>query len=58
MLLNLTNKESGVIKNTAIKVTFEAVENLIKNSIDKNKLNIAYKKDLEQAKIALKKTIT
>ena len=46
------------VKNTAIKVTFEAVENLIKNSIDKNKLNIAYKKDLEQAKIALKKTIT
>ena len=34
----------------------ETVENVIKNSIDKNKLENLYIKSLEQAKIALKQT--
>jgi len=44
------------IKNISVKISIEAVENLIKNSIDKNKLENLYNKNLEQAKIALKQT--
>ena len=43
------------IKNISIKISIEAVENLIKNSINKNKLENIYIKSLEQTKIALKK---
>ena len=42
------------IKNISVKVSIEAVENLIKNSIDKDKLEKLYSKNLEQAKISLK----
>ena len=42
------------IKNIAIKISIEAAENLIKNSIDKNKLENLYKKSLYEAKSALK----
>ena len=44
------------IKNISVKISIETVENLIKNSIDKNKLENLYSKSLEQAKIALKQT--
>ena len=44
------------IKNISVKISIEAVENLIKNSIDKNKLENLYTKSLQQAKIALKQT--
>ena len=44
------------IKNMSIKISIEATENLIKNSIDKNKLENLYNKSLEQTKIALKQT--
>ena len=44
------------IKNISIKVSMEAVEHLIKNSIDKNKLEKIYTKSLEQAKSELKRT--
>ena len=44
------------IKNISVKISIEAVENLIKNSIDKNKLENLYAKSLEQAKNALKQT--
>ena len=44
------------IKNISVKISIEVVENLIKNSIDKNKLENLYTKSLEQAKIALKQT--
>ena len=51
-------KENAIkdIKKISIKISIEAVENLIKNSIDKNKLANLYIKNLEQTKIALKKT--
>ena len=42
------------IKNTSIKISIKAVETIIKNSIDKNKLENLYSKNLDQAKIALK----
>ena len=42
------------IKNISVKISIEAVEHLIKNSIDKNKLEKFYTKSLEQAKSSLK----
>ena len=49
-------KESALrdIKNTSIKISILAVEHLIKNSIDKNKLEKFYTNSLEQAKTSLK----
>ena len=42
------------IKNISVKISMEAVEHLIKNSIDKNKLEKLYIKSLEQTKTSLK----
>ena len=51
-------KENAIkdIKNISVRISIEAVEKLIKNSIDKNKLENLYTKSLQQAKIALKQT--
>jgi F-type H+-transporting ATPase subunit b len=43
------------IKNTAVKITIQSVERLLKNSIDKNKLDKLYLSSLEETKLALKK---
>ena len=53
-------KEKAIkdIKNISVKISTEAVKNLIINSIDKNKLENLYVKSLEQAKSALKQTKT
>ena len=42
------------IKNISVKISMDAVEHLIKNSIDKIKLEKFYTKSLEQAKTSLK----
>ncbi len=42
------------IKNISVKISMKTVENLIKNSIDKNKLEKLYTKSLEQTKTSLK----
>ena len=42
------------IKKISVKISIEAAEYLIKNSIDKNKLEKLYAKSLEQAKTSLK----
>jgi len=44
------------IKNISVKISIDAVQYLIKNSIDKNKLEKLYTKNLEQAKTVLKNT--
>jgi len=44
------------IKNISIKISIEAVEHLIKNSIDKNKIEKIYIESLEQVKVSLKST--
>ena len=44
------------IKNFSVRISIAAVESLVKNSIDKNKLENLYKKSLEKTKIALKQT--
>ena len=43
------------IKNISVKISMETVEHLIKNSIDKSKLEKLYIKSLEQAKTSLKR---
>ena len=42
------------IKNISVKISIQAVEHLIKNSIDKNKLEKLYENSLKQTKILLK----
>ena len=42
------------IKNISVKIGMEAVELLIRNSVDKNKLEKLYTNSLEQAKTSLK----
>ncbi len=44
------------IKNISIKISIDTVEKLIKNSIDKSKLEKIYSESLEQAKNSLKST--
>ena len=44
------------IKNLSIRVSVEAVEHLIKNSIDKNKIEKIYTESLDQVKDSLKHT--
>ena len=42
------------IKNISVKISVDAVEHLIKNSIDQNKLEKIYNENLEQVKTSLK----
>ena len=44
------------IKNASIGISLEVVEHLIKNSIDKKKLEKLYTESFEEAKTALKRT--
>ena len=55
-IIQMKEKALKDMKNMSIKISIEATENLIKNSIDKNKLENLYNKSLEQTKIALKQT--
>tara|TARA_B100001939_G_C16763180_1_gene539215 strand:+ start:277 stop:774 length:498 start_codon:yes stop_codon:yes gene_type:complete len=43
------------IKNASVKIALESVEKLIKNSLDKSKLDKIYSSSLEETKLALKK---
>ena len=43
------------IRNASVKVAVESVENLIRNSLDKSKLDKIYSSSLEETKLALKK---
>tara|TARA_B100000123_G_C25686488_1_gene408852 strand:- start:49 stop:546 length:498 start_codon:yes stop_codon:yes gene_type:complete len=43
------------IKNASVKIAIESVEKLIKNSLDKSKLDNIYSASIEETKLALKK---
>tara|TARA_B100000941_G_C28316156_1_gene454131 strand:+ start:268 stop:765 length:498 start_codon:yes stop_codon:yes gene_type:complete len=43
------------IKNASVKIAIDSVEKLIKNSLDKSKLDKIYSSSLEETKLALKK---
>ena len=42
------------IKNASVKIAIESVQNLLKNSIDKSKLDKILKESVEETKLALK----
>jgi len=46
------------IKNISVKISIEVVENLIKNAIDKKRLENIFVQSLDETKTALKKTKT
>ena len=51
----LKNQALKDIKNASVKIAMESVEKLIKNSMDKSKLDRIYSSSLEETKLALKK---
>ena len=51
----LKNQALKDIKNTSVKIDIESVEKLLKNSIDKSKLDKIYLSSIEETKLALKK---
>ncbi len=51
----LKNQALKDIKNSSVKIAIESVEKLIKNSLDKSKLDKIYNSSLEETKLALKK---
>ena len=51
----LKNQAEKDIKNASVKIALEAVEKLIKNSLDKSKLDKIYSSSIEETKLALKK---
>ena len=51
----LKNQALRDIKNASVKIAIESVEKLIKNSLDKSKLDKIYSSSIEETKIALKK---
>ena len=53
-IAQMRNNALKDIKNISVKISMEAVEHIIKNSIDKNKLEKLYIKNLEQVKTSLK----
>ncbi len=50
-------KEAAIkeIKDTSIKIAIDSVKKIISTSVDKNKLDAIFEKDLEEAKTELKK---
>ena len=51
----LKNQAVKDIKNASVKIAIESVEKLIKNSLDKSKLDKIYNSSIEETKLALKK---
>ena len=51
----IKNQAVKDIKNASVKIAIESVEKLIKNSLDKSKLDKIYSSSIEETKLALKK---
>ena len=51
----LKNQALKDIKNTSVKIAMESVKKLLKNSLDKSKLDKIYMSSIEETKLALKK---
>ena len=54
-ITQLKNQAVKDIKNASVKIAIDSVEKLIKNSIDKSKLDKIYSSSIEETKLALKK---
>ena len=51
----IKNQAEKDIKNASVKIAIESVEKLIKNSLDKSKLDKIYTSSIEETKLALKR---
>ena len=51
----MKNQALKDIKNASVKISIQAVEVLLKNSLDKNKLNKIFDTSIEDTKSALKR---
>ena len=51
----LKNQALKDIKNTSVRIAIESVEKLLKNSLDKSKLDKIYLSSIEEIKLTLKK---
>ena len=51
----LKNQALKDIKNTSVRIALDSVEKLLKNSLDKSKLDKIYLSSIEETKLALKK---
>ena len=51
----LKNQALKDIKNTSVRIALDSVEKLLKNSLDKSKLDKIYMSSIEETKLALKK---
>jgi F-type H+-transporting ATPase subunit b len=51
----MKNQALKDIKNTSVKISIQAVEVLLKNSLDKNKLNKIFSSSVEETKSAIKR---
>ena len=54
----MKNQALKDIKNASVKISIQAVEVLLKNSLDKNKLNKIFDSSVEETKTALKRKST
>ena len=51
----MKNQAFKDIKNASVRIALETVEKLLKNSVDKSKLDKIYLSSIEETKLALKK---
>ena len=51
----MKNQALKDIKNASVKIALESVEKLLKNSLDKSKLDKIYNQSIEETKLALQK---
>ena len=54
----MKNQALKDIKNVSVKIAINSVESLLKNSLDKNKLDKIFLTSVEETKLALKKKLT
>tara|TARA_B110000967_G_scaffold184339_1_gene203680 strand:+ start:808 stop:1305 length:498 start_codon:yes stop_codon:yes gene_type:complete len=54
----MKNQALKDIKNASVKITINSVKSLLKNSLDKNKLNKIFAASIEETKLALKRKST
>ena len=52
----MKNESIRDIKNASVKIAIESVANLLKNSIDKSKLEPLFEESLKEAKNTIKKS--
>ena len=48
-------RQEILFKNASVKISIDAAERLLKNSLDKSKLDKLYLSSIEETKLALKK---